>query len=247
MTAISGFFTDTVLGSLRPPAQIQQWDRDANDPFGFRHWESGNYKPDAKLGLVGGFDAQFESGNVLNFGEIVTNDIGFLTDTVVFTFNFGEVNSHTDSFFDQMVSASSVGVNFKAFNMRLWQGSVSAFTSTSVPVPTFHFLQSSGWKKGFNVTPSGVDTFVMPTSAPPSGNILANQTGVFISGVYQDLSFSNFIYMRGQFPSGAFALGTYGGLGAKTFTFNFSYDWTDIEAAILVSDLLPCLSPPITP
>ncbi len=243
MTVISGFFTDTVLGALRPPAQIQQWDRDANDPFGFRHWESGNYKADAKLGLVGGFDAQLESGNVLNFGEIVTNDNGFLTDTVVFTFNFGEVNSHTDSFFDQMISASSVGLNFKAFNMKVWRGSVGAFASAGVPVPTFHFLQSSGWLQGFNVTPSGADTSVMPTSIPPSGNIFANQTDVFISGVYTDTSFSNFIYVRGQFPSGAFALGTYGGLGENTFTLKFSYDWTDINATTLVSDLLPCLSP----
>ncbi len=245
MTAISGFFTDTVLGPLRPPAQIQQWDRDANDPFGFRQWESGNYKPNAKIGLVGGFDAQFESGTVLNFGESTTNDSGFLTDTVVFTFNFGEVNSHPDSFFDQMVAASSVGTNFKAFNIRLWRGSVSAFTSASVPTPVFHFLQSSGWKRGFSVTPGGADTSVVPTSIPPSGNIFANQTGVFISGVYQDVSFSNFIYMRGKFPAGAFTLGTYGGLGESTFTFNFSYDWTDINAAVLVSDLLPCLSPPI--
>lgn len=247
MTAISGFFKDTVLGPLRPPAQIQQWDRDATDPLGLRHWESGNYKTDAKLGLVGGFDAQLESGNVLNFGEIVTNDSGFLTDTVVFTFNFGEVNSHVDSFFDQMISASSVGLNFKAFNMKMWRGSVSAFTSASVPAPIFHFLQSSGWKQGFNVTPGGADTSVMPTSIPPSGNIFANQTDVFISGVYTDTSFSNFIYVRGQFPSGAFALGTYGGLGENTFTLKFSYDWTDINATTLVSDLLPCLSPPLPP
>lgn len=247
MTAISGFFTDTVLGPLRPPAQIQQWDRDQNDPFGFRHWESGNYKPDAKIGLVGGFDAQFESGTVLNFGETITNDNGFLTDTVVFTFNFGEVNSNVDAFFDQMVAASSVGTNFKAFNMRLWVGNVNAFTSKSVPVPEFHFLQSSGWLKGFNVTPGGPNTSVVPTSIPPSGNILANNTGVFISGVYQDVSFSNFIYLRGQFPAGSFALGTYGSLGEDSFTFNFSYDWTDINAAVLISDLLPCLSPPVSP
>ncbi len=247
MTAISGFFTDTVLGPLRPPAQIQQWDRDANDPFGFRQWESGNYKPNAKIGLVGGFDAQLESGNVLNFGEVTTNDNGFLTDTVVFTFNFGEVNAHPDSFFDQMVAASSVGTNFKAFNMRLWRGSVSAFTSTGAPTPVFHFLQSSGWKRGFTVTPGGADTSIVPTAIPPSGNIFANQTGVFVSGVYQDVSFSNFIYMRGKFPAGAFTLGTYGGLGESTFTFNFSYDWTDINAAVLVSDLLPCLSPALGP
>jgi len=243
MTAISGFFTDAVLGPLRPPAQIQQWDRDANDPFGFRQWESGNYRPDAKIGLVGGFDSQFESGNVLNFGEVIADDSGFLTDTVVFTFNFGEVNGHPDSFFDQMVAASSIGTNFKAFNMRLWTGNVNAFTSVSVPLPTFHFLQSSGWKQGFNVTPGGANTSVVPTSIPPSGNIFANNTGVFISGVYKDVSFSNFIYMRGEFPAGSFTLGTYGGLGEDSFTFNFSYDWTDINASVLVSDLLPCLSP----
>lgn len=246
MTAISGFFTNAVLGPLRPPAQIEQWDRDANDPFGFRQWESGNYKPDAKIGLVGGFDAQFESGVVLNFGEIEVVDAGFLTDTVVFTFNFGEINTHTDSFFDQMLAASSVGVNFKAFNMKFWVGNLTAFISVSSPIPQFHFLQSSGWKQGFNVTPGDTDTFVVPTSMPASGNILSNTSSVFISGVYQDVSFSNFVYLRGQFPTGSYPLGTFGGLGERSFTFNFSYDWTDINASVLVSDLLPCLSP-VTP
>ena len=34
-----------------------------------------------------------------------------------FTFKFGEVNSHTDSFFDQIISDGSVGDKFKDFNI----------------------------------------------------------------------------------------------------------------------------------
>ncbi len=242
MTAISGFFTDSVLGPLRPPAQIEQWDKDANDPFGFRHWESGNYKPDAKIGLVGGFDAQFESGIVLNFGQTEISDVGFFTDTIVFTFNLGEVNSHPDSFFDQMIVASSVGTNFKAFNMKFWVGDLTAFTATGIAIPIFHMRQSSGWLKGFNVTPAGPSVEIVPSSLPSSGNVFSKMSSVFISGVYQDIELSNFIYLRGQFASGVTPLGTYGGLGDKTFTFNFSYDWTNIDANVLISDLSPCVS-----
>lgn len=243
MTAISGFFTDIVLGPLRPPAQIEQWNIDANDPFGFKHWESGNYLPNAKIGLVGGFDAQFESGQSLNFGQTEASDTGFLTDTIVFTFNLGEVNTNVDSFFDEMIAASSVGTNFKAFNMKFWVGDLTAFSATGIANPVFHMRQSSGWLRGFSVVPGAANVVPVPSSLPSSGNIFSKSTGAFVSGVYNNFEFSNYVYLRGEFPSGVTPLGTYGGLGQKTFTFNFSYDWTDINAAVLLGDLLPCTTP----
>lgn len=239
--AVSGFFADLVVGALRPPAQIIQWDRNALSPIGFRQWESGNYKTNAKIGLVGGFDAQFESGRALDFGEVLAIDAGFLTDTVVITFNLGEVNSNPASFFDHMAAVSSVGLNFKAFNMKLWVGALNAFTGVSgVPAPTFHFFKSSGWQQGLQITPGNPGVEVLPSSLPASGNIFNELTDVFISGAYLDPEHSDFVYLRGQFPSGSYPLGTYGGLSQRDFTFRFTYDWTDIGARVLTTDLAGC-------
>jgi hypothetical protein len=239
MTIVSGFFETSVVGPLRVPGQILQWDRDKVNPSGFRHWESGEYKPDAKIGLVGGFAAQRESGNALDFGLVDVVDAGFLTDTIVFTFNLGEVNSHENSFFNQMVAASSVGTNFKAFNMKLWVGDLTAFTASGVPTPIFHMRNSAQWIQGLRISPNNSGVVVVPSSLPISGNIFSRNNNTFISGAYQDLQFSHFIYLVGEFPSGTFPLGTYGGLGDSDFTFKFSYDWTDINANVLATDLLP--------
>ena len=242
MVIVSGFFANKIVGPLRPPGQIEQWDKSQLDPSGLRHWESGNYKADAKIGLVGGFPAQLESGRALDFGLIDVIDTGFLTDTVIFTFNMGEVNNHVDSFFDQMVAASSVGTNFKTFNHKFWVGNVTAFTSSGVPTPIFHMRTSAQWIQGLNIFPNGSGVQIVPSAIPISGNIFAKQNNdVFISGAYKDLEFTHFVYLRGEFPSGVFPLGTYGGLGKGDFTFKFSYDWTDINANVLASDLKECL------
>ncbi len=239
--AASGFFADLVLGPLRPPAQIMQWDRNAISPIGFRHWESGEYRADAKIGLVGGFTAQSESGRALDFGQVNAVDAGFLTNTLVLTFNLGEVNLNPASFFDQMVIASSVGTQFKAFNMKFWIGNLTAFTDVSgLPTPTFHFSLSSGWQQGIQINPGDPGVLVLPSSLPPSGNIFNETTDVFISGVYKDLEHSDFVYLRGQFPSGNFTLGTYGGSNQRDFTFRFTYDWTGIDARVLNTDLAGC-------
>lgn len=239
---MSGFFSNQVVGPLRAPGQIQQWDRDQKNPATLRHWESGNYKPDAKIGLVGGFTAQLESGRALDFGESVPESGGFLTEMAVITFNMGEVNSHPDSFFDQMVAASSVATNFKAYNMKLWVGDLTAFTSVSgLPAPTFFYRTSPTWIRGLSFNPGDANVFVLPSAMPASGNIFNEGTDVFISGAYKDAEFTDFVYLRGQFPSGSFPLGTYGGLGLGTFTFKFSYDYTNIDANVLRSDLEACL------
>jgi hypothetical protein len=226
---------------LRAPGQVLQW-RPANvDPSGLRHWESGNYRADAKVGFVGGFDAQFESGMALDFGSVNAEDAGFLTDTIALTFNMGEVNTHVDSFFDQMVAVSSVGTNFKAFNMKFWVGDLTAFSATGVPTPIFHMAKSADWIRNKHVAPNGPGVEIVPSSLPASGNVLARSPStVFVSGVYKDLEFSHFIYLAGEFPSGAFPLGTYGGLGQQDFTFKFSYDYTDIFANVKASDLDFC-------
>jgi hypothetical protein len=181
-----------------------------------------------------------ESGRALDFGQVNTDDAGFLSDTVVITFNLGEVNSNIDSFFNEMVSASSVATNFKAFNMKFWQGNLSAFVDVSgIPKPTFHYFTSPTWSRGLQIIPGDSNVFILPSSLPTSGNIF-NNTNVFISGAYKNAEFSDFIYLRGQFPSGNYTLGTYGGLGVRTFTFRLTYDYSNINANILETDLLPC-------
>jgi len=239
----SGFFPTIIIGSLRAAGQIEQWSRNSIDPTGYRHHESGEYKTDAKrlVALCGGFTAQKESGVAINLGQIIIpdNSSGFMSETAVLTFNLGEVNSHPSSFFNQMIDASSVGTNFKAFNMRFWEGNLIAFSG--LPQPTFYFRNSATWRRGYILDPidasgnpnSGI--FVLPSSMPDcSPNVFSKSPdSVFVSGNFLENEFSHFLYVRGVFPSGNYPLGTYGGLGLKTFTFKFSYDWTERTANVL--------------
>jgi len=241
--AASGFYVDTVIGRLRAAGQIEHWDRNSINPSGYRHHESGQYKAFAKLGLIGGFTAQKESGVAINFGQLVVPDnSGFMTDTVPITFNLGEVNSHPSSFFNKMVDDKNVGVDFKAFNMRFWQGTLVAFSG--LPTPTFYFRNSAEWRQGYMLQPltssgtlmSGVQ--VVPSSMPDCDpNVLAKSPdSIFVSGNFIEKEISHFLYVRGIFPSGNHILGIYGGLGEKTFTFRFSYDWTIKDANVLSTD-----------
>lgn len=241
MPVVSGFYPDTVVGRLRAAGQVEQWFTDGLDPSGYRHHESGHYLAGAKqlVALCGGFTAQKESGVAINFGEIVVPDIsGFMTNTVPITFNLGEINSHPSSFFNIMVSDASVGQDFKAFNMRFWMGSLSAFNG--MPQPTFYYRNSAQWRQGYILDPLSPFAVVIPSSMPVTGaNVFSKSPdSIFVSGNFADSEFSHFIYVRGVFPSGTYTLGTYGGLGQKTFTLRFSYDWTDIDANVNEEDTI---------
>lgn len=240
--AVSGFYSNQVIGSLRAGGQISQWNHNSVNPSGHRHHESGVFKADAKyVPFRGGFTAQKESGVAIDFGQVLASNSGFQTDAVILTFNLGEVNSHTDSYFNKMVDASSIGTNFKAFNMRFWVGNLTAFSG--IPNPTFYFLRSSEWREDFDFQPfiSGIQMLglssgvqQLPLIMPEDQNIYAKTNEiVFISGNFKEKEFTEFIYIRGVFPSGNYLLGTYGGLGLNTFTFKFSYDYTDINANVI--------------
>ncbi len=72
---------------------------------------------------------------------------------------------------------------------------------------------------------------------PDCPNISSRESDISISGAYKDREFTNFIYIKGEFPelaSGVFyKLGKYGGLGLDTFTLKFSYDYTALDANII--------------
>jgi hypothetical protein len=124
MVVTSGFFPDLVVGDLRPPVEIVQWNQGLPEAVPLRHIESGQSVGSARIGPVGGFDAQNISFNILNFGEAVVADSGFLSDTVVLTLNQGEVTDHVDSLF---AAASGISTEFKVFNIRFWLTNKSAF------------------------------------------------------------------------------------------------------------------------
>lgn len=233
MPLASGFYPTVVIGKLRPPAIITQWNIDSLDPSGYRHWMSGQYKPDAKRAIIGGFTAQRESGTFLNFDEVYVNSSGFYTNTTVFTFNFGEVNTHPSSFFNL---ASGIGTNFKGFNVRFWIDNKTAFSGYN---PIFYYLTSQAWRQGLHLKSNTIGVQVVPSSLPATQNIpTSSDNQVFISGVYQDREFSHYIYTVGKFPSGInYVLGTYGGQGSNDFLWRISYDWSSINANILPMDI----------
>lgn len=254
MVVVSGFFPTAVSGALRAAGQVEQWNETKPSPIGFRHWESGQYKPSAKGfvtgepdGLAGGFDAQKESGRAIEFGQTFVNESGFTSPTVVLTFNLGEINSNPDSFFDIMLSEGSVSPDFIAFNMRFWLDNRTAFTDPGYD-PTFYFLQQSGWTRDLTLTSGTAGAQPVPSALPVEQNIFVNGNEIFSSGSYKEQEVSNFIYVAAEFPalpSGSiYELGTYGGLGSGNFRFKLSYEWTGIDANVRVTDTRPCFQPP---
>lgn len=259
MPTTSGFFLTAVSGYLRPSAQIVQWNIAAPNPSGLRHVESGAIKRTANLDNRGGFTAQMESGVAIDYGNIFIQDgSGFETDTVALTLNFGQVNENELSRFDRMWNNGSgtAATNLVGFNFRFWVGELNAFdnavnsgTSTVSVRPSFYFRESAEWRRNYALTlteasggvpgnpqvpVSGV--FVLPSSMPDFPNIYSRERDISISGAFVDREFTNFIYTRAffpQLPSGQnYRLGTYGGLGEKTFRLKFSYDYTAFDANI---------------
>lgn len=253
--AQSGFFPNEVLGHLRPTAQIIQWNPAAPNPSGRRHVESGSYRKTAHLQNVGGFTAQQESGVALDFGDIAIpgGGSGFQTDTVPITFSLGDLNSNPNSRFNGMVGSGNGSEDLTAFNFRMWIGNLNAFNNVAYsgankdPVqvdPVFWYRESAQWRQAYQLEftdSSGVQisgVSIVPSSMPDCPNVFSRGDEVMVSGAYQDREFSNFVYLRGNFPnlpSGQFyRLGTYGGLGQNTFTTKFSYDYTRKDSNIIV-------------
>jgi len=226
--AISGFFPTEVIGHLRPPGQIIQWNIGAPNPSGLRHVESGAIKRTGHLSNRGGFTAQQESGIEIDFGDTFINDgSGFATDTVNLTFNFGEVNANILSRFDRLFNQGSgeVGTDFTAFNFRYWVGNLSAFNVVSVSgdppgvtisgvKPSFFFRESAEWRQNFKlelteisggvsgaplIPVSGV--LIMPSSMPDCPNVSSREDDISISGAFLDREFTNFVYTRAFFPA----------------------------------------------
>jgi hypothetical protein len=260
----SGFFPTEVQGHLRPSAQIIQWNIAAPNPSGRRHVESGSYRKTAHLQNCGGFTAQQESGVALDFGRIALpgGGSGFDTATACITFNMGELNKNVFSRFDRLFNRGSGegSEDLTCFNFRMWIGNLSAFDVVAYsglnrnPIhidPVFHYRESAEWRQRYRleltevsggvsgapqVPVSGVA--IVPSSMPEWPNVFARENEVMVSGAYLDREFSNFVYLRGNFPdlpSGSYyKLGTYGGLGQKDFTLKFSYDYTRLDSNILV-------------
>jgi len=228
----SGFFNTYILGKLRPPAQILQFNIDGMESSGIKHVESGVYKPYAKTGLCGGFEAQHASGVSLDFGETIPSTNGFYSKTICFTFNQGEVNSHPDSYF---ATASGIGQDFKVFNVKCWSSNLSAFGTNR---PTWYYLPSKAWRRSFSLSSGTAGVQILPSVMPTLYNIpTLSPNAVFISGCYRDSEFSRFVYIVGLFPSGQYELGTYGGQSVGDFKFRLSYDWTGIKANVLDTDI----------
>ena len=231
MTAVSGFYKNTVVGKNRAAGQVIVWDLGKPNPSGWRQWESGVYKPSAKLGWAGGFQAQKESGVVVNFGEVYANDNGFYTDTVCLTFNLGEVNNNPASFFN---IPNTIGTNFRAYNFKFWIANSGAFTGYS---PKFYYKSYRTWQNNLALRSTTPGAAIVPNSLPAAQNIWTKNGLVYVSGSYLEKEFTHFIYVVGKFPAGSYTLGTYGGLGTGDFRMRLTYDWTALGANVYSTDV----------
>ncbi len=231
--SVSGFYPASVTGCLRAPGEVIAWDLGKPDPSGHRQWESGVYKPSAKIGWAGGFQAQQESGVVVDFGDVYVNDTaGFYTDTVCLTFNLGEVNGNPASFFNLI--PTEIGTDFKAYDFRFWIANSGAFTGYS---PKFYYKTYRTWQGNLALRSDTAGVAEVPNSLPAAQNVFTKNGKIYTSGSYNEVEFTHFIYVVGKFPPGTYVLGTYGGLGSGNFRFRTTYNYTDINANVYSTDV----------
>lgn len=232
MSSISGFYADSVVGDLLPPAQATHWRVDRPDPHRYKHKESGVYKPSAKVSLVGGFSNQSITLNTLDFGNTNLTTSGYFdSDTIALTMNMGEVNSNVNSYFYNM---SGIMENVKLFNVRFWMSNKTAFSG--LDVADFYYTTSQDWTRGTKLTRDTAGIALVPSSIPSTPNVYAGDNNIFVSGIYNKTGYTYYIYLFGSFSGINATLGTYGNASSGNFRFRISYDWSTDSANILNTD-----------
>lgn len=199
----------------RPAITAWDWDLTKNDPSGYKHIESPSspYFPEAKQNLIGGFDAQGESGVALDFGRFAVEPTGDQTSSVkAITLQMADASG---IYFD---NASGVRRGLGITNAKLWLADETDITTSGVDINLWY--QTSGtWLKNHTMTSGSVGVLPFPTSEATAIN-LGN-----VSSSIANSSSSDYVYLIATLPSGTYSKGQLGGLGNNwnlrvSYTFN---------------------------
>lgn len=203
------------ISQARPAATIWEWDTTKVDPTGYRHIESGLYKPAAKTQVIGGFSAQNEASGVLSL--LSQADLSPSSDvtggTKCVTVSVSDPNG---LYFD--TATESIAEDRGIYNAMMWMNDTSALSASGIS-PTVHYRKQSTWEKDIALASgtSGVAPF--PTnlgSAISLGDINSRMT---------DSEISNYVYMFVELPSGTYGPGTVGG-SSGGFSVRVTYDFS---------------------
>lgn len=196
----------------RPPIAAWSWDISKNDPSGYRTIESKSspYYPSAKKNMIGGFDAQNESGVSINFGEIPEDlSSDFTSDVQCMTI---QTSNASGIYFDQATSISS---NIPISDTKVWLADQTDITTSGIDLKIW-YKEDANWLKNTTMTSGSSGVSLFPTSEASAINL-----GDIGSGV-SEFNISNYIYMIATLPSGAYNRGGLGGLGSN-WNFKVSY------------------------
>ena len=196
----------------RPPIAAWSWDISKNDPSGYRTIESKSspYYPSAKKNMIGGFDAQNESGVSINFGEIPENlSSDFTSDVKCMTI---QTSNASGIYFDQATSISS---NIPISNTKVWLADQTDIITSGIDLKIW-YKEDANWLKNTTMTSGSSGVSLFPTSEASAINLGDIGSGVSESNI------SNYIYMIATLPSGAYNRGGLGGLGSN-WNFKVSY------------------------
>jgi hypothetical protein len=213
----SGLYNKVVIGNLRPKMLCVQFYPHIVGP---RIWNIALPDGHSDIEQLAGF-APFSPiipSGYLNFGSGL-NEVNkdWTSRTVAFIF------------MPRWDTASGISEDVSIFNMKLWIENDSAFSGLS-PQPYIQMLPSGKWIKNLVLTSGAYGAFEVPRSLPSQPNINRIDGMPWLSGVGHERT--QIIYSSIILTSGTYPVGRYGGLGAGTFLWHFTYDWTAKDAHI---------------
>jgi hypothetical protein len=120
-------------------------------------------------------------------------------------------------------NASGISEDISVFNMKLWIENDTAFSGLTTE-PYIQMLPSGIWRRNLTLESGAYGAYEVPRALPDDPNIMRIDGVPWLSGVGQERT--QIIYSSMIFQSGTYPVGRYGGLGAGTFRWRFTYDWT---------------------
>ncbi len=200
----------------RPPTVVYSWDTSKLDPSGYRHVESGAYRPAAKSDLIGGFNKQAESGVALNLATLtdLNPSSTVVGDTKALTVSLGAPSGQN---FDN-ATAGDIVDGLRVYNIKMWMNDTSDVSASGIN-PTVYYRTDSAWTKDIALTSASSGVQAFPISEA-SGISLGS-----VESTLEDSEITSYVYLFVELPSGAYNQGVVGGLGGG-YEIRVSYDFT---------------------
>lgn len=200
----------------RPPVAVHSWDTSKNDPYGYRHIESGPYKPAAKGDLVGGFSKQNGSNTPLTVFSSENLDLGSTTNGGTKAVNVSLALPSGAGF--SSASAGDIVDGLNIYNVTMWLNDQSGASASGIS-PSLYYKKSSSWLGDVALTPASGGVSGFPTTQV-SGIALGDIT----TGSNSDQSSTDYVYLFVELPSGSYGPGVVGGPD-NDYSIRISYDF----------------------